>query len=121
MIATFNITGSIEINLVEEQIQKLNSIKSETLKKSYLEEILKEKLNWCSITMKHEHDDEIDFDNVEVEKDWNKYSGSICDLDKHDPCGSPLGIYVENIPTTVSEETEQMISEIGNRKKNKKR
>lgn len=120
MIVRYNITGSIEITLTNEEIFQYNKCHSETMKKAYLEEVLKERLSGCSLTAHHELDEDIDFDNVYIEKDWNKYPGSICDLDKNDPYGSPLGIFVENIPITYKEEIESSLNEIGNRKVNKK-
>lgn len=44
MTATFNITGSIEIDLHEEIIEKFNSQKSDTMKKHVLEEYLHDAL-----------------------------------------------------------------------------
>ena len=121
MIARFNVTGFIEVDLSKEEIKELNQYKAETTKKAYLNDILRHKLNICSMTADHELNVKVDFENLYVEKDWNKYGGSIVDLDKNDPYGSPYGIYLENIPTTYVEEVESTIKDIGNRKKNKKR
>ena len=120
MIVTYNIKGSIEIELTDEEIYQYNTKLSETSKKSYLEEVLKDRLIFCSQASKHEFDEVIDFDDVYVEKDWKKYGGSIVKLNRNDPYGSPLGIYVEDIPTTDKEEIESVLKEIGNRKINKK-
>ena len=120
MTATFNITGSIEIDLPEEIIEKFNSQKSETMKKHILEEYLHDALWGCALAGKHELDYNVDFTNVEIEKDWNKYPGSIVDLDRYDPHGSPLGIWVNDYLTTLKEETENILNEIVNRKSNKK-
>lgn len=117
MVATFNITGSIEIDLPEEIIEKFNSQKSETMKKHVLEEYLHDALWGCALAGKHELDYNVDFTNVEIEKDWDKYPGSIVYLDLH---GSPLGIWVNDYPTTLKEETENTLNEIVNRKSNKK-
>lgn len=121
MVATFNITGTIEIDLPEEIIEKFNSQKSEAMKKHILEEYFYDVLWGCALAGNNELDYNVGFDNIEIESDWNKYSGSIVDLDENDPHGSPLGIFVENIPTTQTEVVENTMNEIGNRKTNKKR
>ena len=120
MIATFNITGSIEIDLPEEIIEKFNSQKSETMKKHVLEEYFHDALWGCALAGKNELDYDVDFNNVFIEKDWSKYTGSIVDLDKNDHLGCPLGIWVDNYPTTKKEVVENTMNEIGNRKSNKK-
>lgn len=122
MVVTYHIEGTIELDLNKYDIQGLNGQKSESLKKAFLEEVLKKKLEGCALAGENELDINIDFSNVQVAKDWSKYPGSIVDLDKNDPVGSPLGIYIEdNIPTTYDEATTMAMIEIGRRKKNKKR
>lgn len=121
MIAIFNVTGSIEIDLPEEIIKKFNSQKSETMKKHVLEEYFNDALCGCALAGKNELDYNVDFNNVFIESDWNKYPGSIIDLDKNNPHGSPLGIWVDDTPTTQKEVVENTLQEIANRKSNKKR
>jgi len=121
MTATFNITGSIEIDLPKEIIKKFNSQKSETMKKHVLEEYFHDVLWGCALAGENELDYNVDFSNVIIEKDWNKYPESIVDLDKNDPYGSPLAIWVDNYPTTEMEIVENTMNEIGKRKANKKR
>lgn len=121
MVATFYITGSIEIDLPEEIIKKFNSQKSEAMKKHVLEEYFHDALWGCALAGKNEMDYNVDLSNVCIECDWRNYPGSIVDLDKNDPHGSPLGIYVDDIPTTTKEVVENTMNEIGKRKSNKKR
>ena len=120
MTATFNIKGSIEIDLPEEIIEKFNSQRSETMKKCVLQKYFHDVLCGCALAGKHEFDYKVDFDNVEIENDWNKYAGSIVDFDKNNSNGSPLAIWVDNYPTTKKEIIESTIKEIGKRKTNKK-
>jgi hypothetical protein len=120
MVATFNITGSIEIDLPEDIIEKFNLQKSETMKKHVLMEYFYNALWGCSLAGKNELDYNVNFDNVEIETDWSKYPGSIVDLNKNDPHGSPLGICVDNTPTTQKEIVENTMKDIANRKSNKK-
>ena len=122
MVVTYHIEGTIEVDLSKEEIKELNTNKSETMKKAYLEKVLESKLKTCSMTAEHELDVKVDFDNVYIKKDWKQYPGSIVDLDRNDPYGSPLGIYIEDdIPTTYEEMIDNTMIEIGKRKKNKKR
>lgn len=120
MVATFNITGTIEINLPEEIIKKFNSQKSEVMKKKVLELYFYNALWGCGLAGLNELDYDVDFDNVSIVSDWNKYPGSIVDLDKNDPVGSPLGIWVDDTPTTQKEVVENTMNEIGNRKKQRR-
>ena len=100
MKAIFNIKGSIEIDLPEEIIDKFNEQRLEAGKKHVLEEYFHDALWGCNLAGKHELGYYVDFGNVEIEKDWNKYPGTICDLDRNDPHGSSLAIWVDNYPTT---------------------
>lgn len=120
MVATYNITGTIEINLPEEIIEKFNAAKSEVMKKKILELYFYNALWGCGLAGMNELSYDVDFDNVSIESDWNKYPGSIVDLDKNDPHGSPLGIWVDDVPTTQREVVENAMNEIANRKSNKK-
>jgi len=115
MIVKYKVEGYIEVDLNEDEIRQFNEKKSETMKKAYLEEVLKYKLYNCSMTTEHEINDIINFDNIEIEKDWNKYPGTICDLDRNES-GSPLAIWTDNYPTTEQEIVENTMNEIGNRK-----
>lgn len=120
MVATFNITGTIEIDLPEEIIEKFNSQKSETMKKHVLAEYFHDALWGCALAGKHELDYNVDFDDVLIDRNWDKYAGSIVDLDRNDPYGSPLGILIENIPTTQKELVDNTLEDIAKRKSNKK-
>ena len=96
----FNIKGSIEIDLPEEIIEKFNEQCLEVMKKRVLEEYFHDALWGCALSGKRELGYKVDFGNVEIEKDWNKYPGTICDLDRNDSHGSSLAIWVDNYPTT---------------------
>ncbi len=103
MVATFNITGTIKINLPEEIIEKFNATKPEVMKKQILEIYFHNALWGCGLAGFNELNYDVNFDNVSIESDWNKYPGSIVDLDKNDPIGSPLGIWVDDTPITQNE------------------
>ena len=118
MVVTYHIEGTIEVDLSKEEIKELNSNKYETMKKAYLEKILESKLKTCSMTAEHELDVKVDFDNVYIKKDWDRYAGNM--KAKNEQYGSPLGISIEGISTTPYEEYENAMIEIGKRKKNKK-
>ena len=67
MTATFNIKGSIEIDLPEEIIEKFNSQRSETRKKRVLQKYFYDVLCGCALAANHEFGYKVDFDNVEIE------------------------------------------------------
>lgn len=115
MIVKYKVEGFIEVDLNKDEIRQLNGKKSETMKKAYLEEVLKYKLYNCSMTAEHELDDIVNFDDLFIARDWNKYPGTICDMDRNEP-GSPLGIWIDNYPTTNKEIVENTMKEIGKRK-----
>lgn len=115
MTAKFNITGSIEINLPEEIIEKFNSAKSEVMKKHVLELYFHNALWGCGLAGKNELDYDVDFNNVYIERDWDKYPGTICGLDINE-LGCPLAIWVDDYPTTNKEIIDNTIKEIANRK-----
>ena len=64
MVVTYHIEGIIELDLNKEEIRELQANKSETMKKAYLEKVLKRKLDGCAVAGENELDINIDFDNV---------------------------------------------------------
>lgn len=121
MMVKYKIEGFIEVDLNDDEIRQLNGKKSETMKKAYLDEVLKYKLYNCSMTAEHELNDIVNFDDLNIVSDWNKYPGTICDMDRNEP-GSPLGIWVENYPSTNKEIVDNTMKEISERKsKNSKK
>ena len=54
MIVKYEVEGTIEVDLNDEEIEELESNKSETMKKAYLEQLLIDKLYTCSLTARHE-------------------------------------------------------------------
>ena len=114
MIVKYKVEGTIEVDLNEDEIQEFNTHKSETMKKAYLEEVLKYKLYNCSMTAEHELDDIIDFENMHIIKDWDKYAGNM--RAKNEQYGSPLAITLDDFPTTSEEVLENTMEEIGERK-----
>ena len=118
MVVTYHVEVTIEVDLNKEEIKELNSFKTETMKKAYLEERLESKLKTCSMTAEHELDVHIDFNDLYVKNDWDRYAGNM--KEKNELYGSPLGISIEGISTTPYEEYENAMIEIGKRKKNKK-
>jgi len=120
MIVKYKVEGFIEVDLNDDEIRQLNEKKSETMKKAYLEEVLKYKLYNCSMTAEHELDDIVNFDDLFIARNWDKYAGNM--LSKNEMYGSPLGIWTDNYPTTNKEIVENTMKEIGKRKgKNLKR
>jgi len=120
MIVKYKVEGFVEVDLNDDEIRQLNEKKSETMKKAYLREVLKYKLYNCSMTAEHEIDDVVNFDDLNIVSDWDKYAGNM--LSKNEMYGSPLGIWIDNYPTTNKEIVENTIKEIGKRKgKNLKR
>lgn len=117
MIVKYKVFGTIEVDLNKNEIDELQSTYTETLKKAFLEQLLYEKFKTCEITAEHELGVKINFEDLFIENDWS-HAGNM--KAKNEPYGSPLAIYVEDIPTTESEVVEQAINEIGNRKRNKK-
>ena len=124
MIVTYNITGTIDITLTDEEKFQLDQKKTESCKKFYLEEVLENRLYNLELASSNEFNEHINFDNLYVESDWDKHAKKCKELiqdPKIDPYGSPLGIYVEDIPITELEELESTLHEISKRKFNKKK
>ena len=71
-------------------------------------------LDGCSLAGFNELDYNVDFGDVHIENDWNKYPGSIVDLDKNDPNGSPMGIFVDDTPITQIEVVENTMKILEN-------
>lgn len=114
MVVKYKVEGIIEVDLDKEEIRELNTKQSETMKKAYLEEVLKYKLYNCSMTAEHELDDIVDFENLHIVKDWDKYAGNM--MTKNEQYGSPLAITLDDFPTTVKESSDKAMEEIAERK-----
>lgn len=114
MVVKYKVEGIIEVDLDKEEIRELNTKQSETMKKAYLEEVLKYKLYNCSMTAEHELDDIVDFENLHIIKDWDKYAGNM--MAKNEQYGSPLAITLDDFPTTVKESSDKAMEEIAERK-----
>ena len=114
MVVKYKVEGIIEVDLNEEEIRELNAKQSETGKKAYLEEVLKYKLYNCSMTAEHELDDIVDFENLYIVKDWDKYAGNM--KAKNEQYGSPLAITLDDFSTTVKESSDKAMEEIAERK-----
>lgn len=114
MVVKYKVEGIIEVDLDKDEIRELNTKQSETMKKAYLEEVLKYKLYNCSMTVEHELDDIVDFENLHIVKDWDKYAGNM--MAKNEQYGSPLAITLDDFPTTVKESSDKAMEEIAERK-----
>ena len=114
MIVKYKVEGTIEVDLNDDEIEELESHKSETMKKAYLEQLLSEKLHTCSMTAEHELGDKVDFDELYILSDWDKYAGNM--KTKKELYGSPLAIFVENFPITDNEVLDLSMGEISKRK-----
>ena len=114
MIVKYKVEGEIEIDLNKYQIKELQSQHSETMKKAYLEKLLQEQLHYSAETLEYELDRKINFDNLYITKDWNKYAGNM--RTKNEQYGSPLAITLDDFPTTNEEVLENTIEEIAERK-----
>ena len=115
MIAKFKVEGEIEIELNNADIQRFIQFKSELMKKDFLEELFYKKLNDYSEIVRNEIDASVDFDNLFIVRDWDKYAGNM--RHKKEMYGSPLAITIENTPITNKEVVETTMNEIANRKK----
>lgn len=104
MIAKYHIEGIIEVELNDYDIAELNEHKSVTMKKAYLEDLLKQKLETCSRTADIECGVKVDFDDVYV-----KVNRDVCEKE----------IETENLPLTAKEVIDDTINEIAERKKRK--
>ena len=114
MVVKYKVEGEIEIDLNKYQIKELQSQHSETMKKAYLEKLLQEQLHWSAETLECELDRKINFDNLYIAKDWNKYAGNM--RAKNEQYGSPLAITLDDFPTTSEEVLENTMEEISERK-----
>jgi len=118
MVVKYKVSGVIEIDLDKEEIKEFQTQQSETMKKEYLNELLHNRLRGCETTLEGELSQNINFDELYVESDWDRYAGNM--KSKNELYGSPLGISIEGISTTPYEEYENAMYEIGKRKRNKK-
>ena len=118
MVVTYHVEGTIEVDLSKEEIKEFQTKQSESMKKEFLNELLHNRLHNCEITLEGELDQNIDFNELYVKRDWDRYAGNM--KAKNELYGSPLGISIEGISTTPYEEYENAMFEIGKRKKNKK-
>lgn len=114
MVVKYKVEGEIEIDLNKYQIKELQGIRSETMKKEYLERLFNEQLHWASETLECELDRKIDFENLFIVKDWDKYAGNM--RAKNEQYGSPLAITLDKFPTTKEEEINDTMQEIASRK-----
>lgn len=114
MIVKYKVEGTIEVDLNDDELEELKSHKSETMKKAYLEQLLSEKLHTCSMTAEHELGDKVNFDELYILSDWDKYAGNM--KAKGELYGSPFAIFLEDIPTTKNEMLDKSMEEIGKRK-----
>ena len=94
MTVKFKVEGEIEIDLNKYQIKDLQSQNSETMKKAYLKKLFQEQLHWAAETLECELDRKINFDNLYISKDWDKYAGNM--LAKNEQHGSPLAITLDD-------------------------
>ena len=102
MIAKYHVEGIIEIELNDYDIAELNEHKSVTMKKAYLEDLLKQNLETCSRTADIECGVKVDFDDVYVKVNRDVYETEI---------------ETENLPLPEKEIIDDTINEISERKK----
>ena len=89
MVVKYKVEGTIEVDLNDDEIEEIESHKSETMKKAYLEQLY-------------------------ILRDWERFAGNM--KAKGELHGSPLAIFLEDIPTTEKEELNKSMEEIGKRK-----
>ncbi len=114
MVIKYKVEGEIEIDLNKYQIEEFQSMHSETAKKAYLEKLFQEQLQWAAETLECELDRKINFDNLYITRDWDKYAGNM--KAKNEQYGSPLAITLDDFPTTDKEVVDNTMEEIGERK-----
>lgn len=68
MVVTYKVEGNIEVDLNDNELEKFESHKSETMKKAYLEQLLTDKLLACSLTARREFGHKINFENLFMTK-----------------------------------------------------
>ena len=114
MIVKYKVEGEIEIDLDKWDIKDLESHKSETMKKAFLEELFYKKLNSCTYAGYQECDVQVNCENLFIVKDWDKYAGNM--RAKNEQYGSPLAITLDKFPTTKEEEINDTMQEIASHK-----
>ena len=62
MIVKYKVEGTIEVDLNDDELEELDSHKSETMKKAYLDQLLTDRLWACSLTARHEFGHKINFE-----------------------------------------------------------
>ena len=77
MIIKYKVSGVIEVDLDKEEIKKFQARQSETMKKEYLNELLHNRLRGCEATLEGELSQNINFDELYVESDWDRYAGNM--------------------------------------------
>jgi hypothetical protein len=114
MIVKYKVEGEIEIDLDKWDIKDLESYKSETMKKAFLEELFYKKLKSCTYAGYQECDVQVNCENLFIVKDWDKYAGNM--KAKNEQYGSPLAITLDKFSTTKEEEINNTMQEIASRK-----
>ena len=69
MVVKYKVEGTIKVDLNDDELEELESHKSETMKKAYLEQLLTDKLYTCSLTARHEFGHKINFEELYVSHD----------------------------------------------------
>lgn len=64
MIVKYKVEGTIEVDLNDDELEELDSHKSETMKKAYLDQLLTDRLWACSLTARHEFGHKINFEEL---------------------------------------------------------
>lgn len=68
MIVKYKVEGTIEVDLNDDELEELDSHKSETMKKAYLDQLLTDRLWACSLTARHEFGHKINFEKLFITK-----------------------------------------------------
>ena len=69
MVVKYKVEGTIKVNLNDDELKELESCKSETMKKAYLDQLLTDKLYMCSLTARHEFGHKINFKELYISHD----------------------------------------------------
>lgn len=64
MIVKYKVEGTIKVDLNDDELEELDSHKSETMKKAYLDQLLTDRLWECSLTARHEFGYKINFEEL---------------------------------------------------------
>ena len=72
MVVKYKVEGTIKVDLNDDELEELESHKSETMKKAYLEQLLTDKLYTCSLTARHEFEHKINFEELYVSHDCER-------------------------------------------------